>query len=1197
MIDNALYRIRISNNNFRFKCRSFISKRGMSAWGRGFRFGCDVMTRGFEESLILNSKSSFLCLYILYSFLLFNLIGITFCYSGNSPSPSGVSEILFMSHPSLSYLRGGMTFSLASNINCAYLYIVGFFIRKLLSVQLLNYSKESSKSAIISFSTTLFGKRTSKTRLLFSCSLLSILIINFLLIAIANPSMLNPGPDNISVFYQNTQGLIPFSQLNSKHPTLDQSKIYEINAHIAEAEPDVILLSETWLKKSVLNSQIIQSSNYNVYRNDRSQVSHPPDSNNPNKYRKNGGGVLIAVRSDIQAEVKRLTVRKGSEMAALELVIGDNKFIFCVVYRVGTLGLENHASIASTIKSFYTSKRPKKIFIVGDFNLSGINWFPDEGPVTCSNSVENEFVTSFYDLGLEQCVDTPTHYKGRILDLLLTNSRNMVKDLAVLSNDGICKSDHFPITFKVSTRIKYTKKAKRKILNFKNANWDGLNRDLLSIDWNSLFRYYSEHEYCWLSFRSILSNLVNKHIPSISIQLKYKSPWFDSDAHDAYRKKKRAHVKWKETGDMGDYFKFCTHRKNFKKLSDQKLNDNLYNDDDPALITKKFWSHVKYTSKSSRIPERVYLRDTYRVSPSDKANLFNTFFFEQFSDRSEYDIEIDWSNDENFDIDFCQENIKKLLSNDNSNKACGPDEIHGKILKKCASSLAFPLSCLFKLSYNSGLLPSEWKLAHVVPVHKKGSKDNIENYRPISLTSLIMKTFERIIKQELLAKTEHLLDERQHGFLNGKSCTTNMANFTDKVALSLNDCTTASVDIIYFDFSKAFDSVNHDLVLSKLKDMYKIEGRLLKFLVNYLSDREQRVLVDSCKSEVKPVLSGVPQGSILGPILFVLFINDLPIGLNNETNLMLYADDTKIWRSITCSHDYFLLQQDIDCLNDWALRNKMKFHPSKCKVLSIPGKKSNVGFLPVPFLRFQYLLSQTPLDYTDSERDLGVIVSENFCFDDQLSKLISKANQQFGITRRTCSFVKDIRRRRSLYLALIRSQFEHCSQIWRPTTKSKLDKLDAFQKKCIKWVLSEEFVNYQSFETYVKKCRQVNILPLSKRFNLNDLILFHKIVYGISSLAMPGYLSRYCGISRLRSCHLDSLSYVSAILPQRGIRNHLSKSFFYRTHLIWNTIPLDIREVSCPSSFKRKLTEYLWKEVLEDVSHDGHEDFYLSDND
>ena len=140
----------------------------------------------------------------------------------------------------------------------------------------------------------------------------------------------------------------------------------------------------------------------------------------------------------------------------------------------------------------------------------------------------------------------------------------------------------------------------------------------------------------------------------------------------------------------------------------------------------------------------------------------------------------------------------------------------------------------------------------------------------------------------------------QHGFLSLKSCSTNMVNFTDNVVMSINDTQTLSTDVVYFDFSKAFDSVNHDLILDKLKNCFSIDGRLLKFLKNCLCDREQRVVLDGVKSPAKPVLSvsGVPQGSILGPILFVLFINDLHQGISTDTRIALYADDTKIWRSI-----------------------------------------------------------------------------------------------------------------------------------------------------------------------------------------------------------------------------------------------------------------------------------------------------------
>ncbi len=335
--------------------------------------------------------------------------------------------------------------------------------------------------------------------------------------------------------------------------------------------------------------------------------------------------------------------------------------------------------------------------------------------------------------------------------------------------------------------------------------------------------------------KTIIFNLVNKHIPTITIKGNFTSPWFDCESFAAYRRKERAHKHFKAYGGLLNELKRDTERTNFRNVCSAKMRDNLYNRDDPALITKKFWSHVKSHSKNSRLPECMYLNGRYRSQSLDKAELFNGFFFDQFTSASDYDISIDWSNDEDFEIDFDHRKIRRLLSNINTNKACGPDGIHGRILKNCAVSLAYPLSLIFRISYNTGCIPKDWKLAHVVPVHKKGCKRDIENYRPISLTSLVMKTFERIIKEELLAKTSHLLDSRQHGFLKSKSCTTNMVNFTDSVVLSINDCKTLSTDVIYFDFSKAFDSVHHDLILFKLKNFYNIDGMFLKLLGTELS--------------------------------------------------------------------------------------------------------------------------------------------------------------------------------------------------------------------------------------------------------------------------------------------------------------------------------------------------------------------------
>lgn len=238
-----------------------------------------------------------------------------------------------------------------------------------------------------------------------------------------------------------------------------------------------------------------------------------------------------------------------------------------------------------------------------------------------------------------------------------------------------------------------------------------------------------------------------------------------------------------------------------------------------------------------------------------------------------------------------------------------------------------PVQLSWFISYHGLQITYNNNYITVVPVHKKGSKSEVNNYRPISLTSLVMKVYEKIIRDELLHRCNHLIDQRQHGFLARKSCCTQMVDFCDSLALSLND--NIRSDVIYFDFQKAFDSVNHDIILSKLKYQYNIDGQLLRFFVNYLKDRFQRVVINSEHSSTLRVNSGVPQGSILGPTLFILFLNDITEGLSEGTNITMYADDTKIWRRINNNDDNYILQRDIDHLLDWATRNLMIFHPDK----------------------------------------------------------------------------------------------------------------------------------------------------------------------------------------------------------------------------------------------------------------------------
>ncbi|NRB82045.1 MAG: endonuclease/exonuclease/phosphatase family protein, partial [Saccharospirillaceae bacterium] len=273
-----------------------------------------------------------------------------------------------------------------AHIKLAFVIIVSVLVKKVLikatiDIELQNdgHATWTEKKDICSIT---FGKPSSKiSRILFNL-LLWISIINLILVIIVNPSLLNPGPTKLSVYYQNVQGLIPFSHLHEDHPNLDHTKILELNSYISQHKPDIVVLNETWLKKTINDNEIIQCHNYKIFRTDRSTVTHPPDPTNISRCKRNGGGVMIAVRSDIDGVSKKLKLNDGTEMSAMELTLANkSKLIFCTCYRVGTLGLNNHRIISENLRSLsLRNKKNTRMFVIGDFNLSTIQWPIDDNP-------------------------------------------------------------------------------------------------------------------------------------------------------------------------------------------------------------------------------------------------------------------------------------------------------------------------------------------------------------------------------------------------------------------------------------------------------------------------------------------------------------------------------------------------------------------------------------------------------------------------------------------------------------------------------------------------------------------------------------------------------------------------------------------------------------------------------------------------
>ena len=268
-------------------------------------------------------------------------------------------------------------------------------------------------------------------------------------------SLVNPGPANrISVVYQNVQGLIPFSNLTDNCPNLDVTKITELQFNVSVNKPDVIIFNETWLKSSILDSEIFGLEAYKVFRLDRSQKTHPPDPHDPKKFRKYGGGVLIAIKTQLFVQTNYIELKSKSEFLAVEFKLNDStKIIIATCYRVGTLGYTNLNEISKSIKTIIRKRGVREFVLLGDFNLPKIDWSDQSSRST----LEQEFLNMFAQNSLLQCINVPTHRQGNTLDLLFTLSSRFVEGVTVHNEDLLCKSDHYQITFDLNLKLKRSK--------------------------------------------------------------------------------------------------------------------------------------------------------------------------------------------------------------------------------------------------------------------------------------------------------------------------------------------------------------------------------------------------------------------------------------------------------------------------------------------------------------------------------------------------------------------------------------------------------------------------------------------------------------------------------------------------------------------------------------------------------------------
>ena len=501
------------------------------------------------------------------------------------------------------------------------------------------------------------------------------------------------------------------------------------------------------------------------------------------------------------------------------------------------------------------------------------------------------------------------------------------------------------------------------------------------------------------------------------------------------------------------------------------------------------------------------------------------------------------------DLKISVNGIIRLLQGLKPDKAPGPDQIRPLLLQKLCLEIAPILQVIFSKSLEEGSLPSDWLKANVSPIFKKGEKSSPANYRPISLTCILCKIFEHIVTSNVVKHFDEnqILYDLQHGFRSKRSCETQLTMLIEEILRNMKDG--KQTDIILLDFSKAFDKVNHEKLIFKLHN-YGIRGKTLSWIKAFLNGRSQTVVLEGdCSMEV-PVTLGVPQGSVLGPILFLAYINDLPDKVKSQVRL--FADDTTAYLAITKLSDSDQLQADLDILQEWELRWDMQFNPSKCQVIHITRLHS-----PIPT---EYTLHGENLEVVDCARYLGVDIAHDLSWKAHVNRITNNANKSLGYLRRNLRS-KNTALRENAYKAIVRPQLEYAAPVWDPHNKVDIQKIESVQRRAARWVLGD----YSTYASVTDMIGQLGWRTLEQRRTDSRLVLFYKIIYGYVAIPLPSYVIPLTRASR--TSHPLAYRQIST-----GTK-YYKYSFYPLTVVQWNSLPVSVATLTDLDRFKRAVCQ------------------------
>ena len=663
--------------------------------------------------------------------------------------------------------------------------------------------------------------------------------------------------------------------------------------------------------------------------------------------------------------------------------------------------------------------------------------------------------------------------------------------------------------------------------------------------------------------------VINKHAPLKKKRIRNKkSPWLNAGIKRSMierDKLKSTAIRTNFSEDWSNYKKPKNRVNNkIKETKTQYYKEHFRsNSGKPREIWKSINEVMSRNTKNDSNINSIKTNAGSTTSPEVMSETFNKYFTEigdKLADKLPDSTKIysDFLLPVNSTFQLRQVSLAevlKLLKNLPTNKATGLDKIPCRLVKLSSPFIADSLCNIFNMSIISGIFPLEWKVAKVIPIHKDNEKDELNNYRPISILSAISKVMERLVYNQLyeyLSKNE-LLSKCQSGFRHSHSTTTSLLDATNEWYANMDQGNLNSV--VFVDLSKAFDTVNHSILLKKLSH-YGLHAETLKWFNSYLAERRQQSLVNGYLSSAKTIKCGVPQGSILGPLLFLIYINDLPNCLKHS-NPRMFADDTNITtssKSITKLVQF--VNTDLDNLNDWLLANKLSLNVTKTEQMYIASDNSLNKISDLATIH----LANKQIRRVKKSKSLGITIDERLSWTDHIDMVSKKVSSAIGGLRQVRSFINK-ETAITIYNSLIQPLFDYCDIVWDSLGASQAKRLQKLNNRAGRAICQ---LGYEVRSSLIRS--QLGWSTLEDRRRKNKSITMHKILYGNS----PTYLKQcfhYANSGREYNLRRSE----NLILPKPKTE-YLRKSFTFSGVKVWNSLPVYLKNQVSLSSFKRELT-------------------------